>query len=1353
MFNILMKKALAITAGMLCLISVLNGALVQVQQVSSPAGHLDNTQVVETGTSLQTVQPNLSSNGYFFGYWSNGNNRLADTGGRSVTQATVTISEATTLTAHYFLSTQDSDSDGIMDWYEYRNFGDLNSSSSDDNDGDGFTNQQESELGQESTIRDQVEDGGISSRISGGFVYADTSMVHYTIKSNPIGFISGVDAYVEANASVSTNNLHGQSNGYHFAYWSVNGVRQAGSTGVALSQVSQILSTETAIVAHYIPSTEDTDGDGVMDWFEYNQFGNLSDGPSSDNDGDGFTNQQESELGQEATIPDQVEDGGISSRVSSGFVYADTSMVKYIIKSDPIGFVNTVEGYVEINASVSTGNLHGSSNGYHFGYWTVNGQRKFGPTGVALSQVTASPAVETTMVAHYFPSTQDSDGDGVMDWYEFNQFGDLRFGPTDDIDGDGFSNDQENALGQEATIFDLVEDGGISSRISTSVLYFKQVNQAPHDLVLSNKVVYLNKSASELVGTLVPHDADDPNALRTYGINLTDGNGSTDNHRFTINNRELKSTQIFSSEGNFSIRIRLADDDNASLEKNFTIQAIHDPNKDDDHDGLTYAQEQALGTSDQNPDSDGDGFSDLVESNYGSNPTDANSTANSPPTDLNNSTPASFFENQPIGTLITDFNATDPDVNAALTYSISGSKAHLFNIDQNGTLFTNAIFDFETNASVYNLSVRVTDEYNAFQQISKNIILKDLNESPMLLSLSSNTLLENQPARTVVGEFNATDPDTNATLLFSLVDGNGSSGNAYFTLDSNGTLTSAVIFDYENNESNYSIRVRVADEHNASLEKTFTINLIDQNEQPVITHIGDQILSGALFQDIRINENSGLYIKVNATDPDGDILSFFKTAGGDRALFDVNTTSGLFSYSLPKFDFEDPKDENADNIYIVWIRTIDGKGGYDEKRLRILVNNVIEDNDGDGEEDHYDLDDDNDGFSDAEEMAKGTNPFDRQSVPNAPPSSLLLSNLGFFENLQAGTVIGEFNATDPDANSTLTISFVDGNGSDGHHLFIIDGNHSLRTTRAFDYEKDDRNYSIHVGVADEHNLSMDRVFSISLLNVIEDFDVDGIEDFYDFDDDNDGFPDLYEINYGSNPRDLNSTANLAPNLLNLTRSAVEWNATAGTRVGQFMINDPDVNASLSLQFVDTNDTDYDLFTIDDNYTLITTQTIPYERTLPALLIHVMLSDEWNASLVKTFEIVVTAKPHTIDSNHSINGNTTLYDSNLTTDGTHTFSAWWGVEQPEGQGWVSESWLGTFRPYEQGWLYHLQLGWLYVSPTVDNSLWLWSPDRRWLWTRKDVFPFMYHWEDENWLYFLLRSDGTFHTFNYATDSYE
>ena len=120
-----------------------------------------------------------------------------------------------------------------------------------------------------------------------------------------------------------------------------------------------------------------------------------------------------------------------------------------------------------------------------------------------------------------------------------------------------------------------------------------------------------------------------------------------------------------------------------------------------------------------------------------------------------------------------------------------------------------------------------------------------------------------------------------------------------------------------------------------------------------------------------------------------------------------------------------------------------------------------------------------------------------------------------------------------------------------------------------------------------------------------------------------------------------------------------------------MMNDPDVNASLSLQFVDTNDTDHDLFTIDEDYSLITTQTIPYERDIPTLLIYVMLSDEWNASIEKTFEIVVTAKTYIEDHNHSTDGNTTLSDGNLTLDGNPSFSAWWGIEQLDEQGWVTD----------------------------------------------------------------------------------
>ena len=140
------------------------------------------------------------------------------------------------------------------------------------------------------------------------------------------------------------------------------------------------------------------------------------------------------------------------------------------------------------------------------------------------------------------------------------------------------------------------------------VLYFQQQNRPPSNLELNSNFAYLNKEANQTIGTFLPTDPDDPNLLRTYDIALVDGNGSTHNALFNLSGMQLRAAQTLTTEGNFSIRVQVSDDENASLQKSFSILAIHDPNKDDDNDGLNYSQELILGTSDNNPDSDGDGF-------------------------------------------------------------------------------------------------------------------------------------------------------------------------------------------------------------------------------------------------------------------------------------------------------------------------------------------------------------------------------------------------------------------------------------------------------------------------------------------------------------------------------------------------------------------------------------------------------------------------------------------------------------------------------------------------------------------------------------------------------------------------
>jgi hypothetical protein len=59
---------------------------------------------------------------------------------------------------------------------------------------------------------------------------------------------------------------------------------------------------------------------------------------------------------------------------------------------------------------------------------------------------------------------------------------------------------------------------------------------------------------------------------------------------------------------------------------------------------------------------------------------------------------------------------------------------------------------------------------------------------------------------------------------------------------------------------------------------------------------------------------------------------------------------------------------------------------------------------------------DGDGFSNADEIAYGSNPLDPNSVANAAPNSLELNGTTIWENQPAGTRVGQLIATDPDGN-------------------------------------------------------------------------------------------------------------------------------------------------------------------------------------------------------------------------------------------------------------------------------------------------------------------------------------------------
>ena len=118
-----------------------------------------------------------------------------------------------------------------------------------------------------------------------------------------------------------------------------------------------------------------------------------------------------------------------------------------------------------------------------------------------------------------------------------------------------------------------------------------------------------------------------------------------------------------------------------------------------------------------------------------------------------------------------------------------------------------------------------------------------------------------------------------------------------------------------------------------------------------------------------------------------------------------------------------PLDYEADANYSILASVTDSYGYSYYNSFNLTVGDVFEDLDGDNIADHLDVDIDGDGLSNADEKIGYSDPWDENST-NRPPSSLEVSNLSFSENLAPGSIIGEFNATDPDGDGNITFSLV-----------------------------------------------------------------------------------------------------------------------------------------------------------------------------------------------------------------------------------------------------------------------------------------------------------------------------------------
>ena len=112
----------------------------------------------------------------------------------------------------------------------------------------------------------------------------------------------------------------------------------------------------------------------------------------------------------------------------------------------------------------------------------------------------------------------------------------------------------------------------------------------------------------------------------------------------------------------------------------------------------------------------------------------------------------------------------------------------------------------------------------------RSVASETINREPTsIFALGDLNISENQPIGTIVGEFNATDPDGDE-ITYSLVSGAGDTDNRSLPWMQMDSCPLPPSFDYESSAQSFTIRVQAKDDSNDTFQKEFTISLTDEYE-------------------------------------------------------------------------------------------------------------------------------------------------------------------------------------------------------------------------------------------------------------------------------------------------------------------------------------------------------------------------------------------------------------------------------------------------------------------------------------------------------------------------------------------
>lgn len=519
----------------------------------------------------------------------------------------------------------------------------------------------------------------------------------------------------------------------------------------------------------------------------------------------------------------------------------------------------------------------------------------------------------------------------------------------------------------------------------------------------------------------------------------------------------------------------------------------------------------------------------------------------------------------------------------------------------------------------------------------------------------------------------AVDSDSlgNQSYQFQLIKDAENTHSGLFGIDSSGTISLAA----EPPQGILKIKVRATGSDGVSVENAFELKAVEPTRfsPDSIFLSNDKILE---------NEKAGSVVgKLQATDGNANALHVFAFVGQGNEAFQILEDGTLVTL--------EPLDYESKNFHTVRIRATNQYQMFLEQDLTIGVIDVKEDHDKDGIEDHKDPDDDNDGFTDLQELELGNNPLDASDFPKFPPDGILISVQEVEENRPIGSSIGYLEASGKNAGVGYQFELVPDELQ--ANPISVEANGSLIVSDRIDFEKQQL-IVLKVRATNDFGLSMERSFEIAVL------DLDEVD-----------LPIARTLDYSMISK---QEILLSGTLLSNGNSE---NVEVGFVVGKKMSLDPG-DPSVARLVVKTMDGGSDFSTS-------------------------FLPNEVGGYYYRSYAVNEKGTVYGAVRRLIVEGEQTPDKDSI--------GFWTGSFDPE-SGWLETSWFGSVRVYPNGWIYHLEFGWLYSSK-ASSGVWLWKEGFGWLWTGEGIFPFFFLNQSQDWLFYFVGQNGNRYFYDYHLNS--